>query len=621
MEQKIHRNSIWDSDVKLLTRKEIINTNNTYKPRWILVPESLFIDIWSKFMTLLLIYTAIVTPFRISFIEYEDPTWLKVEYFISSIFFTDFIINCFLAYYDNEKNLICDQRKILSNYFFGWMIPDIFACLPFNIIFENNTQYNSLIRVGRIPRLYRLFKIAKLLRITKVLKNTSQILKHMNYILRISVVFERIFWFTFTYILLIHLVACMWVFVGKYNDTSINWIDSNNFQDLSNIKLYIISLYWTITTFTTVGYGDIVAVNFSEKFYTVIVMTMGIIFYSYSISTLTNMLSNIDQRNAKLKNQMLTLDHLCKEYNLNKTFYLKLSRALEFVNNKSKEGIQEFVNDLPGALGNNVLIVAYEKILLGNAFFEKKTTDFVAWVAPRLKFCRYENQEIIYTEENYANQMYFITQGTVEFVVIRDSILFPYIEIVKNYFFGEVDLLFSEDKKYLHTTRAGQICELLTLSKENFYLLLNIYEVEAIDICSKARERLDRTNEKLREAENNLKNNIPVDKRKTYPKHGTFIHIDIVSENNIADTKTADIGQHPTLFKKIIDSKMKIHQAHGKSIKKKALSLAKEVQDLKKTIYELQDLVGERYANFIKKIPKMADDDSDEEISRSLVQD
>jgi hypothetical protein len=65
----------------------------------------------------------------------------------------------------------------------------------------------------------------------------------------------------------------------------------------------------------------------------------------------------------------------------------------------------------------------------------------------RLKFCRYENQEIIYTEENYANQMYFITQGTVEFVVIRDSISFPYIEIVKNYFFGEVDLLFSEDKK------------------------------------------------------------------------------------------------------------------------------------------------------------------------------
>jgi hypothetical protein len=69
------------------------------------------------------------------------------------------------------------------------------------------------------------------------------------------------------------------------------------------------------------------------------------------------MLSNIDQKNAKLKNQMLTLDNICKEYFLNQTFYLKLSRALEFVNNKSREGIQEFVKDLPGTLGNNVLIV------------------------------------------------------------------------------------------------------------------------------------------------------------------------------------------------------------------------------------------------------------------------
>lgn len=611
MERKRYRSSEWDNDVRNLTQKEVLNIRQSNIPCWIFVPESSFIDYWSKFMTLLLIYTAIVTPYRVSFIDNEDSTWIIVEYFFSALFFADFLVNCCLAYYDREKNLVCEQRKILSNYFIGWMIPDLFACLPFNIIFESNKQYNSLVRVARIPRLYRLFKITKLLRIAKVMKNSSKILKHMNYILKISVAFERIFWFAFTYILIVHLVACMWVFVGKFDETSINWIEIGNFQDIPNMSLYIVSLYWTITTFTTVGYGDIVAVNFSEKFFTVIVMTIGIIFYSYSISSLTNVLSNIDQRKAKLENQIHTLENLSKEYNLNKTFYFQISRALEFVNNKSRHGIEEFVTDLPGTLGNNVLVVAYEKILLGNAFFEKKSTDFVAWVAPRLKFCRHENMEIIFTEEDYATQMYFITQGSADFVLIRDNIVYPYIEIVKNYYFGEVDLLFSEDKKHLHTTRAGEICEMLTLSKENFYLLLNIYEVEAIDICGKARERLDRTNEKLHEAENSLKNNVPVDKRKTYPKIGEYIEKDKIRRKaTMTESNNSDPSKCPTLFKKIIDSKLKIREVHGKIIKKKVLNLEKETEELRKMLYRLQDLVADKYEGFKKKFPVFSQDTS-----------
>lgn len=611
MDEKIQGANEWNSNVRFLTDKVVLNLSEYTKPSFILVPGNFFTDIWSKFMTLLLIYTAIVTPFRVSFIEFEETSWVIVEYVFSTIFFIDFLINCSMAYYDSDKNLVCDRKKILSNYLFGWMIPDLFACLPFNLILESNKQYNSLIRVARIPRLYRLFKIAKLLRITKVMKNSSQILKHMNYILKVSVSFERIFWFAFTYILLVHMVACLWVFIGKYNDTSVNWIEVGGFQDLENTQLYIVSIYWTITTFTTVGYGDILASNLDEKFFTITVMTLGIIFYSYSISSLTNVLSNIDSRKAKLKNQLLSLENLAKEYSISKPFYLQVSRALEFANNKSRHGIEDFVKDLPGTLGNNVLVVAYEKILQGNAFFEKKSTDFVAWVAPRLSFCKVDNAEIIFTEDEYATQMYFITQGSVEFVLIRDNLVYPYIEIVKNYFFGEVDLLFSEDKKHLHATRAGEICEMLTLSKESFYMLLNIYEVDAIEICGKARERLDRTNEKLQEAENNLKNHVPVDKRKTYPKIGNYIKKDRIRKAEVVnESSNLDSNKCPTLFKKIMDSKLQIREVHGKDVKKKVVNLETETEKLKKMLYRIQDLIAETHKNFVKKYPHFSPDTS-----------
>jgi hypothetical protein len=613
MDKDQNRFSIWNYDLEKLKAKAK-GKEQVEKPRFIINPESKFIDYWSKTMTVLLIFTAIVTPYRISFVEYDNLPWLVVEYVITCLFFADFIINCLLAYYDKEKNLVFDHRKILSNYFLGWMIPDLFACMPFNIILEQK-QYNSLVRVARIPRLYRLFKITKLLRITKVMKNSSKILKHMNIILKISIAFERIFWFVFTYFIFLHLVACLWVFVGNLEPSSQNWISIGGYQDADSVELYIISLYWTITTFATVGYGDIVATNLIEKTFTVIVMTLGIIFYSYSVSSLTNVLSTIDSRKAKLKNQLVTLDMIHKEYSLSKTFYLQLARALEFVNKRSRHGIEEFVKDLPGALGNNVLIVAYEKILSDNFFFEKKSTDFVAWVAPRLKFYRVEMNEIIYSVDDYAIQMYFITRGVVEFVLFRIQRIIPYYELEGKYYFGEIDLLFSEDKKHLHSTRAGEVSEMLTLSRENFILLLNTFEVEAIDICGKAKERLERINEKLQDTEIKIKNNdFSIEKRKTYPQQADFMYFDKIRRSiKTNESQDLDKKHSQNLFKKIIESKKRIRYHHGKDIKNKVEELEKETTALKEVLIDLQNAVSDKYPKFVKKIPIFSPDTSSNE--------
>lgn len=612
MDKDQNRLSVWNNELKYLTGKEKLNYKIPQKTSCIFSPESKFIDYWSKFMTILLIYTAFVTPYRVSFVEIEDMSWTIVEYVVSTFFFCDFIINCNLAYYDSEKSLVFQRKRILYNYLFGWMIPDIFACLPFSLIFEQNKQYNSLVRVARIPRLYRLFKITKLFRMAKMMKNRGKIFKHVNVLLKISMAFERIFWFVFTYLILVHLVTCLWVFVGKFDMTSINWIHIGGYEDEPEEDLYVISLYWTVTTFTTVGYGDIVATNISEKLFTIIVMTIGIIFYSYSVSSLTNVLSNLDSKKSKLKNQLITLDQINKEYSLNRSFHLQLTKALEFISRRSKHGIEEFVRDLPGALGNNVLIVAYEKILSENVFFEKKSTDFVAWVAPRLKFCRIEPNEVIYTEDDYATQMYFITHGAVEFVLYRNSRIIPYYELESKYYFGEVDLLFSEDKKHIHATHARDASEMLTLSKEHFYLLLNTYEVEAIDICGKAKERLERINEKLQDTENKIKNNdYSIEKRKTYPQQAEFLYFEKIRKS-IKTTESQDLDKKHSsnLFKKILESKRRIRYHHGKDIRNKVEDLEKESVSLKIVLEKVQNRISELYPNYVRKNPKYSPETS-----------
>lgn len=41
-------------------------------------------------------------------------------------------------------------------------------------------------------------------------------------------------------------------------DSTITWIYRNGYQDNSNSQIYVASMYFTITTITTVGFGDIV---------------------------------------------------------------------------------------------------------------------------------------------------------------------------------------------------------------------------------------------------------------------------------------------------------------------------------------------------------------------------
>lgn len=67
------------------------------------------------------------------------------------------------------------------------------------------------------------------------------------------------------------------------------WIGQavDNFEN-SNIWLcYIYALYWTITTLTTVGYGDLYAGNTGEKACTILFMLFNIGLNSYIIGNMT----------------------------------------------------------------------------------------------------------------------------------------------------------------------------------------------------------------------------------------------------------------------------------------------------------------------------------------------
>jgi hypothetical protein len=57
-------------------------------------------------------------------------------------------------------------------------------------------------------------------------------------------------------------------------------------------------VYWSITTLTTVGYGDITPVTELETLYTIIVMIRGVTMYAYIIGNIASIIAGINAAKA-----------------------------------------------------------------------------------------------------------------------------------------------------------------------------------------------------------------------------------------------------------------------------------------------------------------------------------
>jgi len=126
------------------------------------------------------------------------------------------------AYYDTDFQIIEDRKMIAKEYAESWFIVDLLAILPFDLIFfggNSSDNYNDFARIVRLGRIAKLIKMTRLLRILKIVKERSKLLKYLNDILKIGLGFERLFFFIIIFIILAHILTCVWVISAQFSGT------------------------------------------------------------------------------------------------------------------------------------------------------------------------------------------------------------------------------------------------------------------------------------------------------------------------------------------------------------------------------------------------------------------
>ena len=233
------------------------------------------------------------------------------------------IFNCALI--DENDKLNQNRKEIACEYIFGWFPLDIVAIVPFSTIvgwFQSGSGKinNDLVRVARFGRLYKLVKLTKLLRVLKIVKEKSKIVKYIRQFLKIGLGFERLFIFLMSTLMFCHIITCLWVFVaasddkaeGEKESTDTTWIKDGGYDGLSNSDKYLVSLYFVITSITTVGFGDISATNPTERMFCIGLMLLGVIGFTFATGVLSSIIANYDNEDARYKQELAILERLHK---------------------------------------------------------------------------------------------------------------------------------------------------------------------------------------------------------------------------------------------------------------------------------------------------------------------
>lgn len=100
-------------------------------------PEAEWKGHWDTFITLLLIFTCIVTPYRIALVDVDTLDWTIANYSIDFLFLIDIVFNFNTAEYDEDFELVEDRCTIAHNYLTGWFSIDLLAIFPFDAIAQS----------------------------------------------------------------------------------------------------------------------------------------------------------------------------------------------------------------------------------------------------------------------------------------------------------------------------------------------------------------------------------------------------------------------------------------------------------------------------------------------------
>jgi hypothetical protein len=411
---------------------------------------------WESWVLALVITSCLVIPFQIAFKHTLEGAGVYIIYLIDLVFFADIFLNFFTTYRRRGEE-ITDKEKTARHYLRTFFFVDLLANLPFDLIFLATPK----LHIYGIP-LVLAFRGFRLLRIVRlyVIIHRWQIQNWIN------PGYLRIIKFLATIALVIHWIACIWfltAFVAGFPDDC--WAVKAEIAGATPSAQYVRSLYWTITTMTTVGYGDITPCGTVEYIVGMVVMLMGASMYAFIIGTVASLFSNLDSSKVSYWNRTEAVTQYLRSRQVPRSLNTRVRDYYEYLWDIHR-GFREdtFLDDLPESLRIEVLLSLTRDLLDKVPLFKHCSPSLRNVLLRSLKPQINAPRGYIAREGEPGKEIYFISRGKAEIVSGPEKKSHGTLE--PGEYFGHMSLLFGE--KRTASVKTMTYCELFILNKEDF---------------------------------------------------------------------------------------------------------------------------------------------------------
>jgi hypothetical protein len=402
---------------------------------------------WNVLIGLMAVLVAVIYPLNLIFNFISSKNFIFIECTLTIIFALDiFIWDFFIKAWHKEHS-----SNSLKHFAFNIridLLPDLIAAIPFIFIFHSP--------------IFLLLRLIKLIKVAQLMHHLRQsIIRYSGYLI--------IIFFIFWLMLIYHWVACGWIFLRG--------VDLQFNQETN----YINALYWTVTTLTTVGYGDITAQTNIEKLYTILVEILGVFVYGYLIANVVSIISKRNPAKAQFDENLEKLSVMAQLRDIPYELQRKIKDYYVYMWHK-KLGFDEseFLKGLPDGLKREVSLQLKNEIVNTIPLFKNTDENFMMDIALRLKPVVAIPGEMIIKEGDIGNEMYFILKGEMSLVTSKSE-----LKVLRDGdFFGEIALFQNVPRTV--SIRAETYCDLYSLEKQNFDFVMNKYPEFAVKIKAQA---------------------------------------------------------------------------------------------------------------------------------------
>ncbi len=438
-------------------------------------------NIYKRYFDALLLaftlFAALEVPLHLA-LQYPKAGWREMLGFLYPIIFTIDIIVTFFSAITVDGEEVTSRKKIAIHYLRSWFIVDLIAATPFDLIFSQGwlSELSNAARSLRLfsPRYIRILLMVQLVRLHHILPFLEKTRKKELF----NPGLIRLFFTVFVVLIIAHWVACGWLAMGKI-DAALDYQTN-----------YLKALYWTITTITTIGYGDITPSTNGQIIYTMFVQLTGAGMYGYIIGNLASMLANSDLARTQFRAKMEKIQTFMQYRDVPGDLQDSIRTYYDYLWN-NRRGFDEsaVLDELPSSLKVQVALHLNKDIIEKVPMFRGAPDEFIRQIVLNLKPVLYTPGDFIFRKGEIGDQMYFISRGRVEIVSEDGQTVFA--TLGDGSFFGEIALLFSSERTA--SVRAAEYCDLYTLDKFTFDNVLQKFPEIAQQVHAMAEERRQKT--------------------------------------------------------------------------------------------------------------------------------